>query len=211
MKLQLDRLDHLGASAFEGFIVRKDLVRRYAKAYPVPAYVVEFLLGRYCASTDEAEIKEGLEIVEKQMKDRCVRTGQEEVFKNEAYRKGSVRVIDTVRARLDAKNACYVAELPSLALRDVRIPDSMVEENDRILIDGFYAEVTLTYDSVIAQEKNGRPFGIEALRPIQMSRADVLDTFYQGRARFETTNDWIDFLLRSIGFEPDQFNERAKR
>jgi ATP-dependent Lon protease len=135
MTLQLDRLDNLGASAFEGFVVRKDLVRRYAKAYPVPAYVVEFLLGRYCASTDDAEIKEGLEIVEKQLKDRCVRTGQEEVFKNEAYRKGSVRIIDTVRARLDAKNACYVAELPSLALRDVRIPDSMVEENDRILID----------------------------------------------------------------------------
>ena len=211
MTLELDPLDHLGASAFEGFIVRKDLVRRYARAYPVPAYVVEFLLGRYCASTDEAEIKEGLEIVDKQLKDRCVRTGQEEVFKNEAYRKGSVRIIDTVRARLDAKNACYVAELPSLALRDVRIPDSIVEENDRILIDGFYAEVTLTYDSVIAQEKSGRPFGIEALRPIQMSRADVLDTLYDGRAKFETTNDWIDFLLRSIGFEPSEFNERAKR
>jgi ATP-dependent Lon protease len=211
MTLQLDRLDHLGASAFEGFVVRKDLVRRYARSYPVPAYVVEFLLGRYCASTEEAEIKEGLEIVEKQLKDRCVRTGQEEVFKNEAYRKGSVRMIDTVRARLDAKNACYIAELPSLALRDVRIPDSIVEENDRILIDGFYAEVTLTYDSVIAEEKNGRPFGIEALRPIQMSRADVLDTFYEGRGKFETTNDWVDFLLRSIGFEPPEFNERAKR
>ena len=211
MTLELDRLDHLGASAFEGFVVRKNLVRRYAKAYPVPAYVVEFLLGRYCASTDEAEIKEGLEIVEKQLKDRCVRTGQEEVFKNEAYRKGSVRIIDTVRARLDAKNACYVAELPSLALRDVRIADSLVEENERILIDGFYAEVTLSYDSVIAQEKSGRPFGIEALRPIQMSRADVLDTFYQGRAKFESTSDWIDFLLRSAGFEPAEFSERAKR
>lgn len=211
MTLQLDRLDHLSAKAFEGFVVRKDLVRRYAKAYPVPAYVVEFLLGRYCASTDEAEIKEGLEIVEKQLKDRCVRTGQEEVFKNEAYRKGSVRIIDTIRARLDAKNACYIAELPSLALRDVRIPDNLVEENERILIDGFYAEVTLAYDSIIAQEKNGRPFGIEALRPIQMSRADVLDTFFEGRAKFETPNDWIDFLLRSVGFEPAEFDERAKR
>ena len=66
MTLQLDRLDHLSAKAFEGFVVRKDLVRRYAKAYPVPAYVVEFLLGRYCASTDEAEIKEGLEDAAKQ-------------------------------------------------------------------------------------------------------------------------------------------------
>src|ERR1700745_1430902 len=102
MTLELDRLRHMGPSAFEGFGVRKDVVRRDARAYPVPAYVVEFLLGRYCASTDEAEIKEGLEIVDKQLKDRCVRTGQEEIFKNEAYRKGAVRIIDTVRARLDA-------------------------------------------------------------------------------------------------------------
>lgn len=211
MTLQLDRLDHLGASAFEGFIVRKDLVRRYSKSYPVPAYVVEFLLGRYCASTEEAEIKEGLEIVERQLKDRCVRTGQEELFKNEAYRKGSVRIIDTIRARLDAKNACYLAELPSLALRDVRISDSIVEENERILIDGFYAEVTLAYDSVIAQEKSGHPFGIEALRPIQMSRADVLQMYYDGRKRVEKLDDWIDFLLRSVGFEPTELDDRAKR
>jgi ATP-dependent Lon protease len=209
--LQLDHLDTIGSRAFEGFVVRKDLVRRYAKAYPVPAYVVEFLLGRYCASTSEDEIREGLEIVEKQLKDRCVRTGQEEVFKNKAFREGSVRLIDTVRARLDAKNACYVAELPSLALKDVRIPDRFVEENERILIDGFYAEVTLSYDAVIAQEKTGRPFGIEALRPIQMSRSDVLDTLYSGRRTFESTSDWIDFLLRSAGFEPSAFDERAKR
>lgn len=211
MSLILDQLDEVGSRAFEGFVVRKDLVRRYAKAYPVPAYVVEFLLGRYCASTNETEIAEGLEIVEKQLKDRCVRTGQEELFKAEAFRRGSVRLIDVVRARLDAKNACYVAELPSLALRDVRIPDEMVAENERMLIDGFYAEITLSYDSVIAQEKSGRPFGIEALRPIQMSRSDVLDRLTVGRHAFASTTSWIDFLLRSIGLEPAAFDERAKR
>lgn len=211
MSLKLDSLDETGSRAFEGFVVRKDLVRRYAKAYPVPAFVVEFLLGRYCASTNEMEIAEGLDIVEKQLKDRCVRTGQEEVFKAEAFRKGSVRLIDVVRARLDAKNACYVAELPSLALRDVRIPDEMVAENDRMLIDGFYAEVTLSYDNVIAQEKSGRPFGIEALRPIQMSRSDVLDLLCKGRSEFASISSWIDFLLRSIGLEPSAFDERAKR
>jgi len=211
MQLTLDSLDDIGSRAFEGFVVRKDLVRHYAKAYPVPAFVVEFLLGRYCASTNEAEIAEGLEIVERQLKDRCVRTGQEEVFKAEAFRKGSVRLIDVVRARLDAKNACYVAELPSLALRDVRIPDDMVAENERMLIDGFYAEVTLSYDSVIAQEKGGRPFGIEALRPIQMSRSAVLDLLCTGRRAFSSTSAWIDFLLRSIGLEPSAFDERAKK
>jgi ATP-dependent Lon protease len=146
----LDRIDELGSKAFEGFVVRKDLVRKYSKAYPVPGYVVEFLLGRYCASTDPAEIQEGLGIVEKQLVDRCVRTGQEEVFKNKAFKTGSVRLIDTIRARLDAKNACYIAELPSLALKDVRIDERLVDENERMLTDGFYAEITLSYDAVIA-------------------------------------------------------------
>ena len=133
MTMQLDALDKLSATAFDGYLVRKDLVRRYSRLYPVPTYVVEFLLGRYCASVDENEINEGLEIVEKQLKDRTVRTGDEELFKARARELGSVRVIDIVRARLDAKNDCYLAELPSLALRDVRIEDTLVRENERML------------------------------------------------------------------------------
>jgi len=97
-------------------------VRKYARQYPVPTYVVEFLLGRYWRSVNEAEIAEGLGIVEQQLKDRTVRTGDEELFKARAKEEGSVRIIDLVKARLDAKNDCYVAELPSLALRDVESP-----------------------------------------------------------------------------------------
>src|SRR5713226_8237828 len=92
--LELDYLDQLGASAFDGFLVRKDLVRRYSRQYPVPTYVVEFLLGRYCATVNEKEIAEGLQIVERQLTDRAVRTGQEELFKARAREKGSVKLID---------------------------------------------------------------------------------------------------------------------
>lgn len=210
MTIELDHLDKLAASIFDGYLVRKDLVRKYSRQYPVPTYVVEFLLGRYCASVDEDEIAEGLQIVEKQLKDRTVRTGEEELFKARARETGSVKIIDMVKARLDAKNDCYVAELPSLVLRDVRIDDEMVRENERMLTDGFYAEVTLSYDGIIAQEKGGRPFKVDALRPIQMSKSDVLDIYMSGRRAF-TTAEWIDFLLRSIGLEPSAFNERAKR
>ncbi len=121
MSAELDHLDRLAASVFDGYLVRKDLVRRYSRQYPVPTYVVEFLLGRYCASVNEAEIAEGLEIVEKQLKDRTVRTGDEELFKARAEGIGIGQADRHRRARLDAKNDCYVAELPSLALRDVRI------------------------------------------------------------------------------------------
>jgi ATP-dependent Lon protease len=206
----MDQLDQLAASAFDGYLVRKDLVRKYARQYPVPTYVVEFLLGRYCASTDEQEIAEGLEIVEKQLRDRTVRTGEEELFKARAKEHGSVKLIDIVRARLDTKNDCYVAELPSLAVRDVRIADDLVRENERMLTDGFYAEVTVAYDGIVAQENGGRPFSIESLRPIQMSKSDVLDILARGREKFNT-QEWMDLLVRSIGLEPSALNDRAKR
>src|SRR5580704_11339960 len=132
MTLTMDALDQLAASAYDGYLVRKDLVRKYSRQYPVPTYVVEFLLGRYCASTDEREI------VEKQLQDRTVRTGEEELFKARAKEKGTIRLIDLIKARLDTKNDCYIAELPSLGLRDVRIDDDLVRDNERMLTDGFY-------------------------------------------------------------------------
>jgi len=210
MSMTLDNLDQLAASVFDGYLVRKDLVRKYARQYPVPTYVVEFLLGRYCASIDEKEIAEGLQIVEKQLRDRAIRTGEEELFKARAKEGGSIKLIDIVRARLDAKNDCYLAELPSLALRDVRIDDQLVRDNERMLTDGFYAEVTVSYDGITAQEQGGRPFAIESLRPIQMSKSDVLDVLARARKTF-TTEEWINFLIRSIGLEPAALSERARR
>lgn len=209
MSVEMDHLDRLAASALEGYLVRKDLVRKYARQYPVPTYVVEFLLGRYCASTSEDEIAEGLEIVEQQLKGRTVRTGDEELFKSRARENGAVKLIDIVRAKLDARNDCYVAEVPSLALKEVRIEDILVKENERMLTDGFYAEVTLEYDPVVAQEKGGRPFRIAAVRPIQMSNPDVLSRLTEGRKAF-TFEEWRDFLVRSVGLEPAGLSDRAK-
>ncbi len=208
--IEMDHLDQIAADAFPGYLVRKDLVRRYSRQYPVPTYVVEFLLGRYCASTDDEEIREGLQIVEKQLQGRTVRTGDEELFKSRAREDGSVKLIDIVRARLDAKNDCYVAELPSLVLKDVQIADSIVNDNERMLTDGFYAEVTLEYDPLIAQEKNSRPFRIAVLRPIQMSKPDVLDVLAKGRNGF-TAEEWLHFLIRSVGLEPSELDERGQR
>jgi ATP-dependent Lon protease len=207
--MELDNLDRLAASAFDGFLVRKDLVRKYSRQYPVPTYVVEFLLGRYCATVDEEEIEEGLKIVERQLKDRTVRTGEEELFKAWSRDKGSVKLIDLIKARLDAKNDCFVAELPSLGLRDVRISDQLVRENERMLTDGFYAELNLTYDAAIAQEKSGRPFAIEGLRAIQLSKADALSVLDRGRGEF-TTDEWKRLLIRSVGLEPETLSERAQ-
>ncbi|MBZ9539992.1 MULTISPECIES: BREX system Lon protease-like protein BrxL [Modicisalibacter] len=207
--MELDDLDRKAAELLDGYLVRKDLVRTFARQFPVPTYVVEFLLGRYCASTDPEEIEEGLEVVQRQLKSRTIKAGEEELFKARAREKGEIKIIDLIQARLDTKNDTYMASLPSLRLNDVRIPDDLVSEHERMLTGGFYAELTLEYDASIAQEQGGRPFGIRALREIQLSKRDVLDELAQARQHF-TTEEWKAFLLRSTGIEPAGLTERQK-
>lgn len=207
--MELDALDQLAAQVFDGYIVRKDLALRFKGQYPVPTYVGEFLLGRYCASTNEQEISEGLQVVERQMRERTVRAGEEELFKSRARERGSVKLIDLITARLDTATDSYLATLPSLRLTDVRIDAGTVAEHERLLTGGFYAELQLEYDAAIAQEKSGRPFGIASLRPIQLSKRGVLEELARGRQAF-TVEQWKHFLLRSIGFEPDQLSLRAQ-
>jgi hypothetical protein len=207
--MELDAIDRLAAATLDGYLVRKDLVRTFSRQFPVPTYVVEFLLGRYCASTDPEEIGEGIEIVQRQLADRTVKAGEEELFKSRAREKGDVKIIDLLSARLDAKTDSYLATLPSLRLNDARISPDMVRQHERMLTGGFYAEINLAYDGAIAQEKNGRPFGIEGLREIQLSKRDVLDDLAAARAQFSTA-DWKTLLLRSIGIESAGLGDRAK-
>jgi len=207
--MELDALDRLAAEAYDGYIVRKDLARRFKGQYPVPTYVGEFLLGRYCASTDEDEIQEGLAIVQRQLADRAVRAGEEELFKARAREQGTVKIIDLITARLDAATDSYLANLPSLRLKDVRIDPELIREHERMLTGGFYAEIELEYDAAIAQEHAGRPFGVRSLRAIQLSKRSVLDELVRGRDAF-TTAEWKAFLIRSVGLEPERLSERAR-
>ncbi len=113
---QLDSVDAIATKAFEGYVVRKDLVRKYARQYPVPTYVVEFLLGRYCATTNPAEIEEGLRIVEQQLKDRTVRTGEEELFKSRDYANSPGAPVTAPSAGLAAAAAPAFAGRPAARL-----------------------------------------------------------------------------------------------
>ena len=150
--MEMDHIDKVAASLLDGYLVRKDLVRTFSRQFPVPTYVVEFLLGRYCASTSQDEINEGLEIVQRQLQSRTVKAGEEELFKAKARENGEVKLIDLITARLDAKTDSYVATLPSLRLSDVRISPELVNTHERMLTGGFYAEISLSYDAAIAQE-----------------------------------------------------------
>src|SRR3984893_4162404 len=207
--IELDDLDRKATDAFPGHMVRKDLVCRFRGQFPVPTYVVEFMLGRYCASTDAAEIEEGVEMVREQLTARTVRAGEEELFKARARERGSVRMIDIITARLDARTDSYLATLPGLRLHDVRIGDRLVKDHERMLTGGFYTEIDLGYDATIAQEKGGRPFEVLSLREIQLSTHDILDKIAEGR-RALTTVEWKDLLLRSVGLEPAALSPRAR-
>lgn len=207
--MQLDDLDRRAATVFEGYLVKKDLAQQFRGQYPVPTYVGEFLLGRYCATTDPEEITEGLEIVRRSMSERTVRPGEEELFKSRAREKGAIKIIDLLRGRLDASSDQYKAELPSLQLKDVHITPHLVNAHERMLTGGFYAEVTLEYLAALAADQGGSPFRIDTIRPIQMSTRDALDTFVQGRREF-TLEQWRNLLLRSVGFEPSQLSARQQ-
>ena len=143
------------------------------------------------------------------MRERTVRAGEEELFKSRAREQGSVKIIDIITARLDAHSDAYLANLPSLRLNDVRISPELVSKHDRMLTGGFYAEIQLSYDTTVAVEVNGKPFGVDSLRPIQLSKRGVLEDLANARQEF-TTQQWKQLMLRSIGFEPASLDDRAQ-
>lgn len=206
---KLDDLDQLASQVFDGYLVKKDLAQQFRGQYPVPTYVGEFLLGRYCATTDPDEIAAGLEMVQRSMQERTVRAGEQELFKHRARDKGRVKIIDLLRARLDSRSDLYKAELPSLQLNDIHVSAELVDEHQRMLTGGFYAEVTLEYIAALAQQQGGQPFRVEAIRPIQMSTHDALGEFVSGRKHF-SLDQWRDLLLRSVGFAPERFSSRQQ-
>ncbi len=202
---ELDALDQLVADVFDGYVVRKDLAQKFKGNYPVPTYVAEFLIGKYCATTDEEEIKEGLEIVQRQLGERIVRAGEQELYKAQAKVHGSVKVIDLITARLDARSDSFLATVPSLLLNDVHISSELVYEHERMLTGGFYAEIELAY----GDPESNRPFSVMRLRPIQLSKRNVLEDVTRGRESM-SDHEWKDILIRSVGIEPSSLSSRAQ-
>jgi ATP-dependent Lon protease len=200
--MQLDDLDRKATSAFEGYVVRKDLVRTFSRQFPVPTYVVEFLLGRYCATTDEAEIQEGLDIVQRQLGSRTVKAGEEELFKATSTR---VRLGENHRHRhgaLDSKTDSYVASLPSLRLNDVRLTrdgEGQRAHADRWLLRRGDAGLRRLHRT---GEKGGVPSVWMHCGPFSSPSGRCWKSLRKGASSF-TTAEWRDLLLRSVGFEPE--------
>ncbi len=196
----IDHIDEKLTAHFAGRVVRKDLMRQMKTGFNVPVYVLEYLLGRYCSSTDPEIISQGLTHVRETLSKNYVRADESEKVKAITRHKGRHRIIDKVKAQLDTNVNHFWAELVNLGVRDALIDDQMVHEYDRLLMGGIWAVVDLAYDPEFQERGITRPFSVQRLRPIQYASTDAGD-FVAARANF-TTSEWLDVLLRSIGFEP---------
>jgi ATP-dependent Lon protease len=203
----MDDLDRQSNAVFAGRVVRKDLVRQVKVGANVPVYVLEFLLGKYCASDDPAAIETGLEVVRQTLVDNFIRPDESEKAKAEVKRRGQLRLIDKVDVRLVAGEDKYWAHLSSFGEKFVHIPEDLVYKYDRMLGGGVWSQLDLIYNAE-DDEATKRPFFIKALKPIQVA-AFSMDDYVEGRRAF-TRDDWLDLLMRTIGLEPDEYDLRGK-
>ena len=213
-------------SNFDGRIVRKDLTKKIKEGANVPVYVLEFLLGQYCSSDDEAIIEQGVQNVKRILADNFVRPDEAQKILSQLRKNGSHTIIDMVTVRLDIKRDCFFAEFSNLGLTNVPITDEYPEKYDRLLCGGIWCIVQLEYEvegdssfgitdmdgqpisSKQKKQKEISPISIHKLTPIQMPHIDI-EEVREGRGAF-TQEEWMDVMLRSCGYEPEQLNNREK-
>ena len=192
---------------FDGKIVRKDLTKKIKEGANVPVYVLEFLLGQYCSSDDEAIIDRGVQNVKRILADNFVRPDESQKILSQLRQRGSYTVIDRITVGLDIKRDTYMAEFSNLGLKGLPISEEYPERFDRLLCGGIWCIVQLEYE-FREEEKNAPPISIRKLTPIQMPHVDISE-LKKGRGAF-TKEEWMDILLRSIGMEPDELTVREK-
>lgn len=199
-------LDDLLNRQFPGKVVRKDLTKLVKEGANVPVYVLEYLLGSYCASNDEAVIAAGLQTVKKVLAENYVRPDEAEKVKSTIRERGSLKIIDKVTVTLNEKRDVYEALLSNLGVKAVEVPSAIVKQFEKLLVGGIWSIITLTY--FFEEDQKGSPFLLRDLKPIQMPNLD-LEELFEARRAF-TEPQWIDVLLRSTGMEPTNFPERVK-
>jgi len=205
--MQSDSLDTKLSQAFAGKVVRKDLLHQIKGGENVPSYVLEYLLGKYCASDDENEIRAGIEAVKETLKTNYFRHDEANKAQSLVEQHGKHRFIDRVEVRFLPSEMKYWASMDNFSFSRIHIPDEFHRRFDRLLEGGIWAIVDVEY-RVSEDDGKGSPFYISDMKPIQLARFDF-EEYCAGRNSF-TTDEWIDLLLRSLGLEPTRFDKRLK-
>lgn len=191
---------------FAGKVVRKDLTKLVKGNAIVPTYVLEYLLGQYCATDDEATIDEGVETVKNIIAKHFVHRDESQIIKSTIREKGSHRIIDKVAVQLNDRQDRYEASFANLGLNRVPISDALIREHQKLLSSGVWCILTLAY--VPSEERDHIPWMVESLKPIQVSNVDIEE--YKGARKHFDKEEWMDVLLQSIGLNPEEFTFRSK-
>ncbi len=201
-EIAIDELDRKLLETFSGRVVRKDLVKKLKVGFNVPVYVFEYLLGKFCSTTNREEILAGLKQVKDTITERIVRADQGELIKARLQKQGSMKIIDLCTVTFDEKDqgGKYWARLATSGLDFVHIEPELVHRHERLFTGGIWANIELSYDETIVHRGVTRPFVLHRLSPIQIASARY-DEFVEGRRRF-TRDEWVDVLLRTMGYEP---------
>jgi ATP-dependent Lon protease len=204
----MPELDEKVASVFAGKVVRKDLVRKVKVGANVPVFVLEYLLGKYCATNDLAAIEAGLKVVNTTLSANFVRPDESNKSQSMVKDKGRHTLIDKVQVRYVSDDDKHWAELKNFGHKFVHIPEHFLRDYDRLLMGGIWAQIDLRHQYDEEQKGKRSPFWIDSLKPIQLATFD-LNEYRACRGQF-TTDEWIDLLLRTIGMEPSYFERRVK-
>lgn len=203
---RLSALDQKILQHFSGLVVRKDLTNGLKQNAVVPTYVLEYLLGQHCATDDDEVIKSGLESVQRILAKHYVHRNQAELVKSTIKEKGRHKVIDKLTVELNDKGGFYETEFTNLGLKKVPVSDDFVRRYPKLLVGGIWCITDLTYE--VSEDQKNSPWQIDTLKPIQVAKVDY-DEFLKARKQF-TTEEWMDVLMQSLGFNPEMFGRRAK-
>lgn len=204
--IQITDLDDLLNQHFKGRVVRKDLTKKLKEGANVPVYVLEYLLGMYCASNDDEIVLKGLESVKKILAENYVRPDEAEKIKSLIRERGTFKIIDKVSVKLNQRKDVYEAFLSNLGINDALVPANIVKENEKLLTGGIWSIITVQYFFEEGQKTS--PFSIMNLKPIQMPSMNM-DEIFSAREHF-TNEQWMDVILRSVGMEPTNLEKRVK-
>jgi ATP-dependent Lon protease len=201
----MDALDSKLNAIFDGKVLRKDLLHRIKKGTNVPTFVLEFLLAKYCASNDQAELDAGMEAVLSSLQENYVRPDEANAAQSRVATKGKHRFIDKVHVRYVEKEKRHWASLENFDSQRIAVAEKFYRDNDRLLEGGIWAEVTVAHNEI---KEDDYAFYIEDLRPIQLSRFDFA-RYAEGRVTF-ARDEWLDVIMRSVGLEPSKLTTRVK-
>jgi ATP-dependent Lon protease len=191
---------------FPGVVVRKDLVKQVKGNAIVPSYVLEYLLGQYCATSDEASIQSGVETVKEILRKHYVHRSEAGLVRSTIRERGRHKVIDKISVDLNERRDVYEATFANLGIKQVLVDADTVKRHPKLLVSGVWSIADLEYQ--FFDESGSVPWILNSLKPIQLSRFDFEG--YQAARRHFTSDEWIDLLLQSIGFEPEMFGRRSK-